>query len=156
MTLLNAASYAVCAGTLLVKNHKDTEAAAADALLLFSTARQYAAAIAANQKAQPENILYKIASSQLYTIATDLGNSLAALLPDHVGLDRFASNFTLSVLPGLTTALTGFSYSPCLLDASALGAIAGVQGIGISPKIFNTGVQSCLVTQNSSPVAFVL
>ncbi len=43
------------------------------------------------------------------------------------------------VLPGLTTALTGFSYAPCLFSSTAVGAVAGVTGIGIAPKVFNYG-----------------
>lgn len=43
------------------------------------------------------------------------------------------------VLPGLTTALTGISYAPCLFSTSAVGAIAGVTGVGIAPKVFNYG-----------------
>lgn len=176
------------AATLLIKNHKDTDAARADAVLLFATARKYVAALAAKQKFNPPNILTTIASSQIYQIANQFGNSLAQLLPSKVPnpLDRFASNYTQSVLPGLTTALTGaftvtflllicmltcgpalahnsilivcvssvhagLSYSPCLLDASALGAIAGATGIGISPKIFNTGQP--LLQQRFTPLA---
>ena len=130
------------AGTVLVKNHKDAAAAAADAQLIFATAQRYAAAITAALPGLPKgNILYSLATSQLYTMVDQFLTAVAAPLPDQVKLDRFASNLTLSVLPGLTTALTGFSYSPCLLDVAGLGAIAGVQGIGISPKFFNTGVR---------------
>ena len=34
----------------------------------------------------------------------------------------------------------GLSYSPCLLQAEGLGALAGATGVGISPKIFSTGM----------------
>ena len=56
------------AGTLLVKNHKDIAAATADALLLFDTARKYAAALAVILPGVQGNLLYKIATSQLYTV----------------------------------------------------------------------------------------
>jgi hypothetical protein len=105
------------AATLLIKNHKDTDAARADAVLLFETARKYVAALAAKQKFNPPNILTTIASSNIYQIANEFGNRLAELLPSKVPnpLDRFASNYTQSVLPGLTTALTGAPTLPLAL-----------------------------------------
>ncbi len=52
---------------------------------------------------------------------------------------RFDWCMRQAVLPGLTTALTGINYAPCLFSTGAVGAIGGVTGIGISPKIFNYG-----------------
>ena len=100
------------AATLLVKNHKDTDAARADAMLLFDTARKYVAALAAKQTFNPPNILTTIAQSKIYQIADQFGTRLAELLPSKVPnpLDSFASNYTQSVLPGLTTALTGATH----------------------------------------------
>jgi hypothetical protein len=68
-----------------------------------------------------------------------VGDKLAAFLPDKIGLDRFRYNFSQAELPGLTTALTGLSYAPCFASAGGVGAVAGVTGIGIAPKVFNYG-----------------
>ena len=97
------------AGTLLIKNHKDTAAATADAVLIANTAVKYVAALAAKKGFNPPNILTAIASSNIYQIIDNLGTSLAQLLPSEPPnpKDHFASNYTQSVLPGLTTALTG-------------------------------------------------
>lgn len=67
------------------------------------------AALAAKKDFNPPNILTAIASSNIYQIIDNFGNSLAQLLPNEAPnhKDHYASNYTQSVLPGLTTALTG-------------------------------------------------
>ena len=49
--------------------------------------------IAANQTGQP-NIIGAIASSDFYALNQLIGTKLAEYLPDHIGLDHFANNYT--------------------------------------------------------------
>ncbi|CAL8471640.1 g11182 [Coccomyxa elongata] len=130
--------YAAVISAQLLLTEKSPAKALLAATQLFDSARQYTRTIAANKTAQP-NIVTAIANSDFYALNQLIGTRLAEYLPDHIGLDRFKYNYTQGVLPGLTTALTGFSYAPCLFSSSAVGAVAGVTGIGIAPKVFNYG-----------------
>jgi hypothetical protein len=53
-------------------------------------------------------------------------------LPDHIGFDKFAANYTQSVSLA-TTALTGLVYAPCIISNLPTGAAISATGIAISP-----------------------
>ncbi len=76
-------------------------------------------------------VVNALASSELANITDLLGEKLAALLPDRVGLDVFKSNYSQAYIPGLVTALTGLRYDPCLLS---LGGVGGLLGAVLPPS----------------------
>ena len=49
------------------------------------------------------------------------------------GLDKFAANYTQTYSPGITTSATLFSYAPCIISNSPVGAEVAATAIGISP-----------------------
>ena len=65
--------------------------------------------------------------------AQTVGEAVAAWLPDHIGFDHFAANYTQSYEPGVTTSVTGFSYAPCIMGNSPVGALITATAINISP-----------------------
>lgn len=62
-----------------------------------------------------------------------IGNAVADWLPDHIGHDHFAANYTQSYNPGLSISATGFSYAPCIISNVPVGAIVAPAAISISP-----------------------
>ena len=66
------------------------------------------------------------------------GEALSAFLPDHVGPDNFASNYSQAFIPGLVTALRGVRYEPCLLRGASVGAAVSAAGVVINPELFAT------------------
>lgn len=70
-------------------------------------------------------VVNALARSELANITNLLGDKLAALLPDRVGLDVFKGNYSQSYIPGLVTALTGLRYDPCLLSIGGVGGLLG-------------------------------
>ena len=64
--------------------------------------------------------------------AQAIGDAVATWLPDHIGFDHFASNYTQSVSLA-TTSLTGLVYAPCIISNLPTGAAISATGIAISP-----------------------
>ena len=62
-----------------------------------------------------------------------VGTAVAGWLPDHIGLDHFAANYTSSYNLGLTTSLTGINYAPCIISNAPVGAAVSATAISISP-----------------------
>ena len=62
-----------------------------------------------------------------------VGDAVASWLPDHIGHDHFAANYTQSYNPGLSISATGFSYAPCIISNVPVGAIVAPAAISISP-----------------------
>ena len=65
--------------------------------------------------------------------AQTVGDAVSAWLPDHIGFDHFAANYTQSYNPGLSISATGFSYAPCIISNAPVGAIVAPAAISISP-----------------------
>ena len=65
--------------------------------------------------------------------AQTVGDAVAAWLPDHLGFDHFAANYTQSYNPGLSISATGFSYAPCIISNAPVGAIVAPAAISITP-----------------------
>ena len=62
-----------------------------------------------------------------------VGDAVASWLPDHIGHDHFAANYTQSYNPGLAISATGFAYAPCIISNVPVGAIVAPAAISISP-----------------------
>lgn len=65
--------------------------------------------------------------------AQTVGDAVSAWLPDHIGLDKFAANYTQIYAPGITTTETLFSYAPCIISSSPVGAEVAATAINIDP-----------------------
>ncbi|KAK9839610.1 hypothetical protein WJX81_000691 [Elliptochloris bilobata] len=76
---------------------------------------------------QPEIVTHVLNYTQT------VGDAVSAWLPDHIGFDKFASNYSQSYAPGLTVSATGFSYAPCIISTSPVGAVVSATAITIDP-----------------------
>ena len=62
-----------------------------------------------------------------------IGDAVAAWLPDHLGFDHFAANYSQSYNPGVDVSAVGFSYAPCIIGNFPAGAVVAPTAISISP-----------------------
>ena len=58
---------------------------------------------------------------------------MAAWLPDRLGFDHFATNYSQAYEPGLSISSAGFLYAPCIIGNFPVGAVVAPSAISISP-----------------------